>query len=187
MYFVTGISLHELIYDFSNGIRLPNPSFCPSPIENLFEKCFCESPDKRPDFEEIKLYLLDAYNYLDSRSQQAKDKDIGIKNEELYTLVNSNLKYITIKEQYKTVLQENKLLRERKQVNNNYSSCADYTSMSTHLPHEEGSSSITSISSETETHSNSIEDIDYDSKKSEKYEWTDANRSFSLKAVKLTP
>ena len=58
------MDVDRLIYDLSIGIRLPNPTFCPHQIASLIKKCFYESPNKRPNFKEIKTSLKSAFNKL---------------------------------------------------------------------------------------------------------------------------
>ena len=55
-YFI-GIDVDRFMYDLSIGIRLPNPTFCPQQIASMIKKCFHESPNKRPNFKEIKTSL----------------------------------------------------------------------------------------------------------------------------------
>ena len=58
------MDVDRLIYDLSFGIRLPNPTFCPHQIASLIKNCFYESPNKRPNFKEIKTSLKSAFNKL---------------------------------------------------------------------------------------------------------------------------
>ena len=146
---ITGISLHELIYDLSYGIRLPNPAFCPGPIANLLKKCFCESPDKRPNFKEIRLYLLNASKHLDARLEPKAEK-IGSDSQWLDTLEITNSKYNTMKAQYSIVLNENKVVSRIKQGNKNYTSYPYYTSKNPSLLNEKSFPSNTYVSEKAE-------------------------------------
>ena len=58
-----------MVNDLSVGIRLEKPKYCPQPIIELLDKCFLESPERRPDFEEIKSNLHTAYNSLIAQIQ----------------------------------------------------------------------------------------------------------------------
>ena len=58
------MNVDDLIYDLSFGVRLPEPTFCPSPIAHLIAKCFYDKPCKRPSFDEIKDDLKAAFNKL---------------------------------------------------------------------------------------------------------------------------
>ena len=54
MLFFIGIELHQLIYELCQGMRLPDPNYCPKRICDLIKSCFNETPNLRPDFNEIK-------------------------------------------------------------------------------------------------------------------------------------
>ena len=99
----TGIDFHGLIYDLTNGVRLPNPPFCPPPITSLLEKCFDEIPDKRPDFKVIKHYLDVIYTKLDALPTSNGIKIRKLENDEMKT-------------RYTAVLHENKIYKERKNL-----------------------------------------------------------------------
>ena len=49
-----------MIYELVQGIRLPNPPYCPFKIGELMKKCFLENTSQRPGFKEIKESLQDA-------------------------------------------------------------------------------------------------------------------------------
>ena len=51
------MDIHQLIYELSIGIRLPNPQFCPQQIGTLLKHCFHEKPNERPNFRKIKGHL----------------------------------------------------------------------------------------------------------------------------------
>ena len=53
LYLIIGMTIHQLIYELSVGIRLPNPEFCPPSISTMLRKCFHNDPTERPDFKEI--------------------------------------------------------------------------------------------------------------------------------------
>ena len=55
MFRYPGLDLAQLVEGLSCGMRLKKPSLCPQPIANLISKCFTMEPDKRPNFEEIKV------------------------------------------------------------------------------------------------------------------------------------
>ena len=69
------MSIHHLIYELCQGIRLPNPPFCPDDICNLIKRCFLEDPDQRPNFKEIKEILQTAYDALIATAQSNKNKN----------------------------------------------------------------------------------------------------------------
>ena len=59
---LVGISIHELIYELCQGLRLPTPTDCPEGVELLLKQCFYEDPTKRPDFADLKKDLLAAHD-----------------------------------------------------------------------------------------------------------------------------
>ena len=67
-FYYSGIDVERLIYDLSFGVRLPNPAFCPKEIASLLRKCFKESPQKRPDFKEIKTFIKSDFEKLLEKS-----------------------------------------------------------------------------------------------------------------------
>ena len=57
-------------------MRLPNPTFCPHPIENLIKRCFYEAPNKRPTFKQIKAILMAAFNDLISQDNSKSKTNV---------------------------------------------------------------------------------------------------------------
>ncbi|XP_063065526.1 protein-tyrosine kinase 6-like [Engraulis encrasicolus] len=47
----------ELFDYISNGYRMPKPPKCPGNIYNIMKKCWSDSPEDRPNFEELKTLL----------------------------------------------------------------------------------------------------------------------------------
>ena len=91
-----------MVNDLTLGIRLPSPAFCPKAIADLLETCFRESPEKRPDFDEIKSKVNTAFNRLFLKSKTRADV---AKND--YQLVNLN-RSAKMHTQYSTLIKENK-------------------------------------------------------------------------------
>ena len=113
------MDVHRLIYDLSFGIRLPNPTFCPDQIASLIKKCFYESPNKRPNFEEIKTSLKSAFNKLmkvANSNMIVNTKDTEKKNKvEYYTLGISKLSSSSdMKFRYTAIKKANQLGQEQK-------------------------------------------------------------------------
>ena len=101
---ILGIDVEQLIKDLSFGIRLQKPIFCPQPIAILLEKCFYASPDQRPNFEEIKAFLVAAYDMLFDRQKESNVKNFGI--------IDNNVNK-AMQVQYSTVIQMNKEQKNR--------------------------------------------------------------------------
>ena len=99
----TGIDLQSLIYNLTNGIRLAQPEYCPLSIIEMLQKCFDETPNKRPDFQQIKQYLEVVYNKLFT---QAQPLSLSGKHNEKNTM---NIRY-------RTLLKENKNYSERQYI-----------------------------------------------------------------------
>ena len=103
-----------MVNDLTLGIRLPNPAFCPNAIADLLETCFRESPEKRPDFDEIKSKLNTAFNRIFFKNKTKADV---AKND--YHLVNLN-RSAKMQSQYSTLIKENKreyLIQQRARKN----------------------------------------------------------------------
>ena len=117
--YLSGIDIPQLVNDLTLGIRLPNPAFCPKAIADLLETCFRESPDKRPDFDEIKSKLNTAFNRILLKNKTRADV---VKND--YHLVNLN-RSAKMQSQYSTLIKENKreyLIQQRARKNTYLSS-----------------------------------------------------------------
>ena len=113
------MDVDRLIYDLSIGIRLPNPTFCPHQIASLIKKCFYESPNKRPNFEEIKTSLKSAFNKLmkvANSNMIVNTKDTEKKNKvEYYTLGISKLSSSSdMKFRYTAIKKANHLGQKKK-------------------------------------------------------------------------
>ena len=100
--YLSGIDIPQLVNDLTLGIRLPNPAFCPKAIADLLETCFRESPEKRPDFDEIKSKLNTAFNRILLKNKTRADV---VKND--YHLVNFN-RSAKMQSQYSTLIKENR-------------------------------------------------------------------------------
>ena len=112
--YFSGIDIPQLVNDLTLGIRLPNPAFCPKAIADLIETCFRESPEKRPDFDEIKSKLNTAFNRILLKNKTRADV---AKND--YHLVNFN-RSAKMQSQYITLIKENKreyLIQQRARKN----------------------------------------------------------------------
>ena len=51
----------ELISELEQGIRLPKPYCCPTPIAEIISQCFMANPTDRPSFEEIRSEIQIAF------------------------------------------------------------------------------------------------------------------------------
>ena len=103
-----------MVNDLTLGIRLPNPAFSPNAIADLLETCFRESPEKRPDFDEIKCKLTTAFNRI-----FLKDKTKADVAKTDYQLVNLK-RNSKMQSQYSTLIKENKreyLMQQRSRKN----------------------------------------------------------------------
>ena len=103
-----------MVNDLTLGIRLPNPAFCPNAIADLLESCFRESPEKRPDFDEIKSKLNTAFNRIFLKNKTKADV---AKTD--YQLVNLK-RNSKMQSQYSTLIKENKreyLMQQRARKN----------------------------------------------------------------------
>ena len=112
--YLSGIDIPQLVNDLTLGIRLPNPAFCPNAIAALLETCFCESPEKRPDFDEIKSKLNTAFNIIFLKNKTKADV---AKTD--YQLVNLK-RNSKMQSQYSTLIKENKkeyLMQQRSRKN----------------------------------------------------------------------
>jgi len=114
-----GMDVDRLIYDLSIGIRLPNPTFCPHQIASLIKKCFYESPNKRPNFKEIKTSLKSAFNKLMKVANSniiVNTKDTKNENKgEYYSLGISKLSSSSdMKFRYTAIKKANQLGKEEK-------------------------------------------------------------------------
>ena len=113
------MDVDRLIYDLSFGIRLPNPTFCPHQIASLIKKCFYESPNKRPNFKEIKTSLKSAFNKLMKVANSnivVNKKDTENENKgEYYSLGISKLSSSSdMKFRYTAIKKANQLGQEQK-------------------------------------------------------------------------
>ena len=113
------MEVDRLIYDLSFGIRLPNPTFCPHQIASLIKKCFYESPNKRPNFKEIKTSLKSAFNKLMKVANSniiVNTKDTKNENKgEYYSLGISKLSSSSdMKFRYTAIKKANQLGKEQK-------------------------------------------------------------------------
>ena len=112
--YLSGIDIPQLVNDLTLGIRLPNPAFCPNAIAALLETCFRESPEKRPDFDEIKSKLNTAFNIIFLKNKTKADV---AKTD--YQLVNLK-RNSKMQSQYSTLIKENQreyLMQQRSRKN----------------------------------------------------------------------
>ena len=119
------MDVDRLIYDLSIGIRLPNPTFCPHQIASLIKKCFYESPNKRPNFREIKTSLKSAFNKLMKVANSniiVNKKDTENENKgEYYSLGISKLSSSSdMKFRYTAIKKANQLGKEQKVILSQY-------------------------------------------------------------------
>ena len=102
------MDVDHLIYDLSFGIRLPSPTFCPLPIANLINQCFYENPSKRPNFEEMKVFLKEAFNQMmKEANKRLATHQNRIKRQEDYIEINK-LKDDKMKSRYKAINETNR-------------------------------------------------------------------------------
>ena len=130
-----------MVNDLALGIRLPNPAFCPKAIADLLETCFCESPEKRPDFDEIKSKLNTAFNRIFLKNKTRAD--VAKNGYQLVDLSRST----KMQSQYSALIKENKreyLMQQRARKN---------TYLSTFLKNEKTSDRKEILGKEHENHS----------------------------------
>ena len=72
----------ELISELEQGIRLPKPYCCPTPIAEIISQCFMANPTDRPSFEEIRCKIQIAFAKLEeiqsSLPQEWSSSDNGL-------------------------------------------------------------------------------------------------------------
>ena len=82
------MDVNQLRHELTQGIRLPNPEFCPGQITDVIQRCFAENPNDRPDFKNIKSLIEAAYvSLMETRAQTNKDI---MENEEKVELLYQN-------------------------------------------------------------------------------------------------
>lgn len=70
-----GIANTDVINQIENGVRLPSPgSYCPSALEDLWQKCWSYEPTNRPNFIQIEAKLKSIVNDLKSNENVTKQK-----------------------------------------------------------------------------------------------------------------
>ena len=112
---IKGIDINHLIYELCQGIRLPNPPFCPEGICDLLKHCFLEDPDKRPNFREIKEDLLAEYDTLVLTTQSnANTSGNEIENPYASVMPLNKMKDDTMKERYSNMKMGNKKRNRKK-------------------------------------------------------------------------
>ena len=115
------MDVNQLRHELTQGIRLPNPEFCPGQITEIIKRCFFENPNDRPDFKEIKSLIEAGYGFLFEKHAQA-NKEI-VENEEKEELLCENTvtlqapKDDKMKERYLDMRRENK----KRQNNDSFS------------------------------------------------------------------
>ena len=80
------MTIHDLIYELSAGIRLPNPEWCPSLITVMMQKCFLQDPHRRPHFKDLKDEMLTTINSMTELAIQENLMSVKEKGQ-LYTCV----------------------------------------------------------------------------------------------------
>lgn len=102
------MTIHQLIYELSVGIRLPNPELCPPSISTMLRKCFQNDPNERPDFKEIRDNIQFT---LDSMLKEVLQHRLNNEKAErkLYSLPINNPKDNTMRSRYTVIKKTNKL------------------------------------------------------------------------------
>ena len=110
MHFVLliGMTIHQLIYELSVGVRLPNPENCPPSISKMLRKCFQNDPNERPDFKEIR---DDVQFGLDSMREEIVQDRLNNKRAEsqLYSLPINKTIDNTMRSRYTSIKKANRL------------------------------------------------------------------------------
>ena len=101
------MKVDDLIYDLSFGIRLPNPTFCPSPIAHLITQCFYDKPSKRPNFEGIKVTIKEAFNKMMNESNKNAEMCKNRIEPDIQYIEINKLKDDKMKSRYKIIKREN--------------------------------------------------------------------------------
>ena len=99
---ILGISITDLIYDLSFGIRLPTPKFCPHPIAILLQTCFHENYVERPGFEAIMSTLETSFREV-MKKPHSVDNNCQKSDVSEITKMNNN----TMQTQYTTIMSGN--------------------------------------------------------------------------------
>ena len=91
LFIIVGISLRDLVYELSNGMRLSTPNDLPSPISTLLDRCFLENAECRPTFMEIKETITNVFrrfiwNKIQSGSQPLPEGHCSYITEQNYVL-----------------------------------------------------------------------------------------------------
>ena len=77
----------ELISELEQGIRLPKPHLCPTPIAEIMSQCFMANPSDRPSFEDLKCMIQLAFNQLKETPATSNDiesmSEIGLQYADL--------------------------------------------------------------------------------------------------------
>ena len=110
------MDLQQLLHMLRQGIRLPNPDFCPLQLSTLIQKCFLENPKDRPSFEDIKTAIGYAYNALIT----AVDPDDITKSEDSVRYFNvgsiDKTKDDEMKQRYLNMIRENQNRQHQKRL-----------------------------------------------------------------------
>ena len=111
------MDVNQLRHELTQGIRLPNPEFCPGQIADVIQRCFFENPNDRPDFKEIKSLIEAAYIFLmETRAQTNKDM---IKSEEKVELLYQNAVTLQVPKDDKMKERYLDMRRGNKKIQNN--------------------------------------------------------------------
>ena len=89
-------------------MRLPNPTFCPLPIENLINRCFYENPSKRPNFEETKIFLEESFNQMMNESNRKSETYQNRIEQEVQYIQINKLKDDKMESRYKVIRKTNR-------------------------------------------------------------------------------
>ena len=102
------MTIHQLIYELSVGVRLPNPESCPSSISTMLRKCFQNDPNERPDFKEIRSDVQFTFNSMleEIRQDRLNNERAG---SQLYSIPINKTIGNTMRSRYTSIKKANRL------------------------------------------------------------------------------
>ena len=102
------MTIHQLIYELSVGVRLTNPEFCPPSISTMLRKCFHDDPNERPDFKEIRDNAQFTFNSMLKEVRQDRMNN-QMAGSQLFSLPINNPIDTTMRSRYTSIKKANKL------------------------------------------------------------------------------
>ena len=88
----------ELISELEQGIRLPKPYCCPTPIAEIISQCFMANPTDRPSFEEIRSEIQIAFEKLQEIQSSSPQAGSSSENGLNYADLQFNEMYVDMRQ-----------------------------------------------------------------------------------------